>query len=203
VLVPAIHRKSATRVRGGRVAKKNNWVPDLKDYYARPQSEIQIERTDPGPGYRHVVTVSELRQFLEILPDWDELAVGLEAISIWRGNSEWLGISNPGVVVITAWPREMWWSVEPSWIEEEAEVLERLEVEVVAHPESSDLEVRWTPAQARAYMLTDVLVHELGHHHDRMTSRSGRLGRGERFAVQYASRVRAEVWPEYTRRFGI
>jgi hypothetical protein len=191
------------RVRAGQVAKKNNWVPDVNDYYARPQSEIQVERTDPGPGYRHVVTVSELRRFLEILPDWDELAVGLQAISIWRGNSEWLGLSNPGVVVITAWPREMWWLVEPSWIEGEAEILERLEVEVIADPESSHLEVRWTPPQARAYMLTDVLVHELGHHHDRMTSRSGRLGRGEGYAVQYARRVRAEVWPEYVRRFGI
>jgi hypothetical protein len=70
------------------VRKKNNWVPDHKDYYARPQSEVQIERTEPGRGYRHVVTVAQLRRFLEILPDWDELAVGLKAISIWRGNEQ-------------------------------------------------------------------------------------------------------------------
>jgi hypothetical protein len=130
------------RVRGGRVARKNNWVPDVKDYYARPQSEIQIERSDPGPG-----------------PDWDELAMGLEAISIWRGNPEWVGLSNPGVVVITAWPREMWWRVQPSWIEQEAELLARLEVRVAPDHGSSHVNVHWTPAQARAYMLTDVLVH--------------------------------------------
>lgn len=84
--VPAINRKSAMRVRKGRVAKKNNWVPDAGDYYARPQSEIRIERSEPGSGYRHVVTVSQLRRFLALLPDWEELAVGLEAISIWKGN---------------------------------------------------------------------------------------------------------------------
>jgi hypothetical protein len=201
--VPAINRKSAMRVRSGRVAKKNNWIPDHRDYYARAQSEIQIERSDPGPGYRHVVTVAQMRRFIEILPDWEELAVGLKAISIWRGNSEWLGLSNPGVVVITSWPRELWWLVERSWVDEERELLTRLEVEIVPDRGSSYLELRWTEAQARAYMLTDVLVHELGHHHDRMTTKSGRLGRGEAFAESYARRVRAEVWPEYVDRFGI
>ena len=60
------------RVRGGRVAKKNNWTPDVREYSARRQSEIQIERTEPGRGVRHVVTVVQQRDFLEILPDWDE-----------------------------------------------------------------------------------------------------------------------------------
>ena len=97
--MPPVRRKSAMRVRDGRVRKKNNWTPDHRDYYARPQSEIQIERSHPGRGYRHVVTVRQLRDFLDLLPDWDELAVGLEAISIWYGHSRWLGLSNPGVVV--------------------------------------------------------------------------------------------------------
>jgi hypothetical protein len=201
-VVPAIKRKSAMRVRGGRVAKKNNWTPDARDYYARRQSEIQIERTEPGPGYRHVVTVGQLREFLEILPDWDELAIGLEAISIYRGNADWVGLSNPGVVVITAWPREMWWRVDRAWVANEAELFERLQVKIVRDPGSAALQLRWTEAQARAYMLTDVLVHELGHHHDRMTSRGGRAARGEPYAEQYARRVRAEVWPEYVQRFG-
>jgi hypothetical protein len=193
------------RVKSGRVAKKNNWTPDAKDYYALPQREIQIERTEPGRGYRHVVTVAQLRRFLEILPDWDELAVGLEAISIWRGNPNWVGLSNPGVVVITAWDRELWWYVEPAWVNEEseAELLERLEVEVVRHPGDPLLEVRWTEAQARAYMLTDVLVHELGHHHDWMTSRGAHAPRGEPYATRYARRVREEIWPAYLREIGM
>ena len=191
------------RVRDGRVAKKNSWSPDTGDYYALPQSEIRIERTDPGRGYRHVVNVAQLRCFLGMLPDWEDLAIGLEAISIYRGNPDWLGLSNPGVVVITAWDRDMWWRVDRSFVQDEAEVLERLEVEIVAEPGSSALQLRWTEGQARAYMLLDVLVHELGHHHDRMTSRSGKASRGEPYAVGYARRVSAELWPEYVREFGI
>src|SRR3954451_8535829 len=105
------------RVRDGRVAKKNHWAVDPRDYYARPQREIQIERVHPGPGYRHVVTVRQLRDFIELLPDWDELAAGLEAISIWSGNPDWLGMSNPGVVVITAWKQDLWWhDVDRAWL---------------------------------------------------------------------------------------
>jgi hypothetical protein len=52
-------------------------------------------------------------------------------------------------------------------------------------------------------VLTDVLVHEFGHHHDRMTTHGGRAARREPYAEQYARRVRAEVWPEYVQRFGI
>jgi hypothetical protein len=61
----------------------------------------------------------------------------------------------------------------------------------------------WTEAQARAFMLLDVLPHELGHHRDRMTTRSGRLGRGEPFAERYALDVLDRVWPIYTRHFEI
>jgi hypothetical protein len=201
--VPPIHRKSAMRVRDGRVRKKNNWTPDHRDYYARPQSEIQIERSHPGRGYRHVVTVRQLRDFLDLLPDWDELAVGLEAISIWRGNSRWLGLSNPGVVVITAWEQDLWWhQVEPTDLHDCVELLALLGVEI-AHDEEVGLEVRWTEPQARAFMLLDVLVHELGHHHDRMVTRGPAAPRGEPYAIAYANRVLGEIFPAYVDRFGI
>jgi hypothetical protein len=185
------------------VAKKNNWSPDHRDYYARPQSEIQIERTHPGAGYRHVVTVAQLRKFLALLPDWDELAVGLEAISLYEGGHGWLGMSNPGVVAIAAWEKDLWWpEVHASWVDEVCDLLELLDVEVVQHgAERVWLELRWTEAQARAFMLLDVLVHELGHHHDRLTTRGGVAARGEPYAMAYARKVQAEVWPEYVRQF--
>jgi hypothetical protein len=152
--VPPINRKSAMRVRGGRVAKKNNWTPDHKNFYARPQSEIQIERTDPGPGYRHVVTVAQLRQFLAILPDWEELAIGLNVISISSGNEEWDGLSEPGAVVITAWTADLWWWVRRAWAEHNAELLALLEVESAPLEKNPKfVELRWTDAQARAYKL--------------------------------------------------
>jgi hypothetical protein len=65
-----------------------------------------------------------------------------------------------------------------------------------------DLELRWTEPQARAYQLLHILPHELGHHHDRITSRAGRnIGRGEPYAEAYANRVLDEIWPSYGRAF--
>jgi hypothetical protein len=52
-------------------------------------------------------------------------------------------------------------------------------------------------------MLLGVLPHELGHHRDAMTTRSGRAGRGEPFAERYAGDVLDRVWPIYTRHFAI
>src|SRR3954468_24628576 len=74
------HRRTATRVRDGRVQKKQNWAPDRQDYLALPQDEIRIYRRDPGKGYRHLVTVEQLRAFLDMLPDWEEAAIGVDAI---------------------------------------------------------------------------------------------------------------------------
>ena len=67
---------------------------------------------------------------------------------------------------------------------------------------SSKVELRWTQAQARAYQLLHILPHELGHHHDRMTTHSRRnAARGEPFAEAYAQRVLDRVWPAYARAF--
>jgi hypothetical protein len=68
---------------------------------------------------------------------------------------------------------------------------------------SKNVELRWTEAQARGFMLLDVLEHELGHHHDRITTRGNDAARGEPYAMAYARRVQAEVWPDYLRRFSI
>ena len=62
----------------------------------------------------------------------------------------------------------------------------------------------WTEAQARAFQLLHILPHELGHHHDRMTTRTRRYAaRGEPYAEEYANRVLDDVWPAYISRFGI
>jgi hypothetical protein len=48
-----------------------------------------------------------------------------------------------------------------------------------------------------------ILLHELGHHHDRMTTRSQRYcGRGESYAEQYALRFADQLWDAYFKAFG-
>ena len=211
------------RVRDGRVLKKHNWRLDPGDYRAVAQSEIRLDRRRPPEGARHLITLAQLRAFIALLPDWDEVAIGLDAILLDSATDcdGWYG---PGVVAICPWPRDLWEWWDPPHLAEHRHLLDLLDVERVDVRESPDfeafsawferlagrrpvpagqLEVRWTEAQARAYQLLHILPHELGHHHDRMTTRTRRSGaRGEPYAEAYANRVLDRVWPAYSRRLG-
>jgi hypothetical protein len=191
------------RVRDGRVQKKNNWSRDRGDYRAWTQAEIRLDRRDPGEFQRHLITIAQLREFIHLLPVWDEVAIGLDAI-VLDDADDCMGWHLPGIVAICAWDHDLWWEdCYPRWIEEHRALLERLEVEIRPGEERL-LTLRWTEAQARAFQLLHILPHELGHHHDRITTRSQRrAARGEPYAEAYANRVLDELWPGYTARFGI
>jgi hypothetical protein len=196
-------RRTALRTRDGRVQKKNNWSADRGDYFAWSQSEIRLDRKRPGAGYRHVLTIAQLREFITLLPDWGKVAVGLDAIVLAEGQGDAMGWYDTGVVALCAWPADsgLWGEVEKSWLEANQQTLSLLEVEV--DRQGDRLGLLWTEAQARAFMLLDVLPHELGHHYDSLTTRSGRVGRGEPFATEYAQRTLETVWPAYRERFDL
>lgn len=59
----------------------------------------------------------------------------------------------------------------------------------------------WT---IRAFQLTHILLHELGHHHDRMTTRRQLDScRGEPYAEQYSLRYSCQVWDAFVTEFGL
>lgn len=63
---------------------------------------------------------------------------------------------------------------------------------------------RFTAASIRAYQLLHVLLHELGHHHDRMTTRARKDScRGEDFAERYALDYEQVIWDRYLHEFGL
>ena len=191
-----MRRRTAPKVKDGQVQWKNNWARSRDDYHAVRQDEIRLDRRPSGDGFRHVVTIAQLRRVIRLLPDWEEAAKGLRAVVIDGGGSA-MGWYRPGIVAICAWERELWWpDTDPEFIREHATILEMLGVEQVKLGPRTEL--RWTEEQARAFQLLDVLPHELGHHHDLMTTRSRRrVARGERYAEDYAQRVFAQVWPTY------
>ena len=195
------------RVRDGRVQKKNNWTVDRGDYRSWTQAEIRIDRKDPGRYSRHLITVAQLREFLELLPDWDQLTIGLDAIVLdsERDEADAMGWCSPGVVAVCAWEADLWWDdVHRSWVDEHRDVLDTLEVECERPDDQRYDVIRWTENQARAFQLLHILPHELGHHHDRMTNRSKlRCARGEPYAENYAIRVMNEVLPIYSTRFDL
>jgi hypothetical protein len=220
-IVP-IHRRTAMKVRDGRVLKKNNWRLDAGDYRTLPQDEIRLDRRKPPYGSRHLITIAQLRRFIALLPDWDEVAVGLDAI-VLDSATDCAGWCGPGVVAICAWDHDLWDWWPAKMVQEHDHILNQLDVDRVPIEQSDeyretseqlarlgvrltkpigDVELRWTESQARAYQLLHILPHELGHHHDRITTRAGRnIGRGEPYAEAYANRVLEEVWPLYGRMF--
>jgi hypothetical protein len=110
-----------------------------------------------------------------------------------------MGWCADGIVAVCDWDADLWWDDPvPAWMDEHRALLDRLEVEI------TETEVRWTEAQARAFQLLHIRPHELGHHHDWMTTRTRRYAaRGEPYAEEYANRVLDDVWPSYISRFGI
>jgi hypothetical protein len=130
------------------------------------------------------------------------VAIGLDAI-VLDDADDCMGWCCPGVVAVCAWEREIWWDEGiPAWERDHQSVLDLIGVEREHFDDR--VEFRWTEAQARAFQLLHILPHELGHHHDRITNRSGvRIARGEPYAEAYALCVMDEVWPAYADRFGV
>ena len=54
-----------------------------------------------------------------------------------------------------------------------------------------------------ACVFISIVLHELGHHVDRITSKSqATMRRGEAFAEAYANELLSTIWPAYLRIFG-
>ena len=195
-----INRQSTPKVTDGKVQKKNNpeWTAS---YYDTPQPALVIDRQRPGKGYRHFLLQRDIETFIGLLPDWAELSKGLNAIVLAPGERTLNGWHTPGVVGVCAWETDLWIDYAESHFDNHQDVLARLGVH--SHPIENGVMCRFTDTQVRAYQLLHILLHELGHHHDRMTTKSQvRASRGEPYAEAYALRYEAVIWERYQEAFG-
>lgn len=195
------NRKSTPKVIKGRVQKKNHWNLST-DYYNAPlPREVVIDRKRPGDGYRHVLTKSDIYKFIEILPDWKTLVVGLNAIVLAPGVDGVDGGHVSGVVHVCAWEADLWRETSPEHYAEHRDIWERLGVECEEMASGWYL-CKWEEASVRGYQLLHILLHELGHHHDRMTTRAQKqAGRGESYAETYARQYESMIWENYLKVF--
>ena len=121
-------RKSAPKVRNGKTQRKNRTA--LTPYYSQTcQLYPAIDRQRPGPGYRHLITQKQLHQFIELLPDWEELSRGLDAVILAPGEENLLGWYRPRRVAVCAWEKNFKKEWHVDFIREHAAILERLGVE--------------------------------------------------------------------------
>jgi hypothetical protein len=172
------------------------------NYPAGPPYPV-LDRRPPGRGFRHVLTLHDLQTFLGMLPDAGAALEGLRAIVLAPGAGAYDGFYDfAGVIRLCAWPRGLWLDVPAAWHREHRDLLERLGVACSANADGTVL-CRFTEAAVRTYQLMHVLLHELGHHRDRMTTAAQEgPGRGEPFAEEFARAYEHLLWERYLEEFG-
>jgi len=188
-------RRSGTKVCDGRVRHKNHWGRSPTVF--NTTAELRVYREKPGKGYRHLLSQEDVRRFIGLLPDWEELSRGMRAVVLAVGSWDSYGTYYPaGVVRLRAWRRGLWEWTDGGWYEQYRDLFDRLGVPCEQTPYGCLLQ--FTEATARAYQLLHVFLHELGHHHDRMTTRERtHSARGEGYADDYAMRYMDRIWERY------
>jgi len=201
-------RKTTPKVQDGKVQRKNR-AAFTPNYWNTPQDRPAFDRQRPGSGFRHLLTKKQLYQFIDLLPDWTELSHGLNAVLLAPGDPDLFGWHLPGIVAICAWDSYLEQEWGNDFIVENREILDLLGVEREpiydddGRADPSSQLCRFTETSARGYQLMDVFLHELGHHHDRMTTKSKvAASRGENYAEEYAERYAEQIWNGYFDAFG-
>jgi hypothetical protein len=195
-------RKTAPKVRDGKVLRKNRHAR-TPSYWNTPQASLVIDRERPGRGFKHLLRKKHITEFACIVPEWDKLADGLDAIVLAAGGDA-DGWYDNGVVGICAWEKQIVQEYTTEHVRQHSDLLDQLQVEREKIKRGAVL-CKFTESTARAYQLLHILLHELGHHFDRMTAGtiSGQSPRGEPFAEEWAYEYERLVWDRYVEAFGL
>lgn len=197
--MPRIVRKTATKVVDGQVDRKSrSTLSEVNGYW--------IRRKPAGKGYTHVVSRRQLEKFIALIPDWSRLSHRLRGILLQEGEGDAFGYHcfsrrlQAGVIALCAWPSELSIDLSGEFLQEHGEVLAALGVRFSRKADVT--QCNFTVAQARAFMLLHVFMHELGHHRDRHRRPAYNVKEREEFAEDFANRWLAELLPRYLEAFG-
>lgn len=188
-------RRTATRIKKGSVQKKNRHTK-TPNYWNTYQDEIQIDIENPGKGYKHFLKKKDIKQFLEILPNRKEIDIELDAIVLSRGNYYRDGYYKDGVICICAWKKNLTMEYNLNYFDAHKSIFYKLGVKYTIKKDYVICD--FTENQIKAYQLLHILLHELGHHHDRVNTKSKKhCARGESYAETYAFKYEEIIWNKY------
>ena len=192
-------RRTATKVKDGRVQRKNRHRPSGFDGYV-------LDRESPGRDSHHVVSKRDVQAFIDIIPDWDRYSERLERIVLASrsdscdGAYEFYHREETGAIFLHAWRDDLWVDHMTKYFDSHQQIFEALGV---SYDRSKDLVTcRFTEAQARAFMLLHIFMHELGHHFDRIHQKHLDSSKGEDYAERFATNRFEQLFPAYVRVFG-
>lgn len=194
-------RRTATRIKKGSVQKKNRQAR-TPNYWNTRQDEIQIDIEAPGKGYKHFLKKRDIKQFLVILPNREEIDVEFDAIVLSYGSGYRDGYYCDGVVCICAWEKEMTVEYNLNYFNAHKNIFDKLGIKYTIKKDYAVCD--FTENQIKAYQLLHILLHELGHHHDRINTKSKRrCARGENYAENYAFKYEEIIWNKYFEYFSL
>jgi hypothetical protein len=193
------NRRTATKVKDGRVQRKNRHVPTVHSGYV-------FDRESPGRGFRHVVSRRDVQAFMDMVSDWDRISHRLERVVLAAKDSGLDGQyafyhrEESGAIFLHAWNEDLWVELKHEYFDAHRKIFEKLGVSF----DCRDREVfcRFTAPQARALMLLHVFMHELGHHYAYTRQKHRSSTKGEDFAEIFATSRFNQLLPEYVRVFG-
>lgn len=193
------NRRTATKVKGGRVQRKNRHRPTGHDGYV-------LDRESPGRGFRHVVSKRDVQAFIDIVPGWHRFSERLERIVLASpvegcdGEYAFYHREETGAIFLRAWRDELWIELAMTYFDSHQYILETLGV---SYDRLEDrVTCRFTEAQARAFMLLHIFMHELGHHYDRIHQKHRNSSKGEDYAERFAKSRFDQLFSAYVRVFG-
>jgi len=193
-----LNRRTATKVKDGRVRRKNRHRPTGHGGYI-------LDRESPGRGFRHVASKRDVQAFIDIIPDWHRYSERLERIVLAsRSNScdgahEFYHREETGAIFLHAWHEDLWTDLTIPYFDSHRQIFETLGL---SYDRGEDcVTCRFTEAQARAFMLLHVFMHELGHHYDRIHQKHLDSSKGEDYAERFATSRFGQLYPAYVRAF--
>jgi len=196
------NRKTTPKVIGGAVLRKNNHKK-TPNYWNTEQKDVVIDVEKPGKGFKHFLKKRDIIKFLSLIPNWREVSKDLDAIVLSSADIDCDGFyNNDGVICISAWEKEKDIIIQEHYYSDHKELFARLGV-IVSEKERK-FYCEFDEDQIKAFQLLHVLLHEIGHHVDRINTKSkNKAARGENYAEKYAFDNEEKIWKDYQNAFNI
>lgn len=190
------NRKTTPKVRGGDVQKKDRHAPTRLNSF-----EIGIDRS----GGRQVLTKDDVWKFIRLIPDWKRVSADLDFVYLARETNEYADgyyeYPDRPMIVLNSWEENLTSEIfDADYINHHRSLFDRLGVEI-GEAENRTPVLSFDEHSARAFQLLHIFLHELGHHHYRITKGRGRDAGSEKYAETYALRMERKIWKRYCEAF--
>ncbi len=183
-----------------------NKLAGVGGQWSLTMQRLVIDRGRPGKGFIHLLGATNLLPFLDILPDREKMAAGLQRIMLVPYTEGVFGLCHPAVIEICAWPRDLWIDIPKPIFKEQQWLLEMLEVPCKqSEDDKNAMLCEFTEATATGHQLLGTFLHELGRHKRLMDDPFAKRPKRQvpSYSSPYAKTTAKLIFIQYCDSFGI